>query len=91
MKNCLFFIFLVLSSKVNAQVDINKLSPVDYEQLKKSTTYFILPDFEADKKQAYIDMLKDVWFFSKLKVVTTEESQEINLLDLSVSCIIFKA
>lgn len=84
MKKSIFtlLIIAICSFKLSSQVSVYRLDETDYEDLKNSTTYFIIPKFDDDKKQQYEKILKEVWTFNALKVVTFEESK---LLDLKTN------
>ena len=61
MKKIILIITTLFTLSNNAQINVIKLNAKDYEALKNSTTYFIIPEFDTDKKQAYMDILKSVW------------------------------
>lgn len=75
----------MLSYCLNAQIDVWQLNNENYELFKKTTTYFIVPDYDIENKQQYIDVLSKIWSITKLKVITSQEASKINMNDISVS------
>ncbi len=81
---------LIFSSSLKSQINVSRLNEKDYEAIKQSTTYFVIPEFDNDKQQQYVDLLKTVWNFTNLKVVTAKEAEKIKN-DVSISKIIPRA
>ncbi len=76
-KNFLFtFLFLTfISFSMRSQVEVSKLNDDDLTAFKATTTYFILPEFDTDKKAQYEQTMKDAWTITPFKVLTAKEAE----------------
>ncbi len=78
------FLLFTIASCLNlvSQINVNKLSEKNYESVKQTTTYFVIPEFDKGKKQQYFDLLKTIWNFTPIKILTYEESKKIDFSDV---------
>ncbi|MCW3084221.1 MAG: hypothetical protein JWP12_1587 [Bacteroidetes bacterium] len=76
-KNFLFtFLFLTfISFSIHSQIEVSRLNDVDLPAFKATTTYFILPEFDTDKKGQYEQAMKDAWTITPFKVLTAKEAE----------------
>jgi hypothetical protein len=99
-KMILFFTLLCASASVISQISvgneefttggrIGKLNDRDYEAFKKSTTYFVIPPFDTEKKETYETLLKSLWTVTPIKVLDSKEFESLKT-DVDKSIIRFK-
>lgn len=85
----ILFISSIISFSLKSQITVGNmdfttggriggLNEKDYESFKKSTTYFVIPPFDTDKKSQYEEILKKTWTVTPIKIVTFKEAEAIN-------------
>lgn len=75
MKNLLIKIFtlgvILISGKFTlGQVSVYDTKEEDYVQLKKSTLYFVCPDFLMEDENELQNLLTETWTYSDIKVIS---------------------
>lgn len=96
----ILFILFFINSNLKSQISvgnedftvggkIGKLNDKDYEAFKKSTTYFVIPPFDTEKKETYESLLKNIWSVTPIKVISSKEFENLKT-DVDKSLIRFK-
>ena len=81
MKHFFCLLLLLNIQKLNSQVTVNGINKKNHELLLNGTTYFVVPEFDTDKLVEYKRMLKNVWTFNELNVITCKEASKIDFSD----------
>jgi hypothetical protein len=80
----ILFAFIILFQRAEAQYDItnywiSKRKDRNYDQLKSTTTYFILPNFCKSEIEMYKKEILPIWTITPLVIVTEDEFKNLAL------------